>query len=220
MKKENEWLTPAEAARLMGCHAQSLRRWEKEGKIKAYRTPGNQRRFQRSEVERLAGFAVEPVRLVTVCYGRVSTSNQRDDLERQINYLSQRYPEAEIVSEIGSGLNFKRRKFVALLKRVVSGDIQRLVVAHPDRLCRFGFDLVEWLCTQFGCELVVLNDRKLSPEQELITDMLSIVHCFSSRLYGLRKYRKQIGEELRPEQIQEITEYTPEQECQDTGISL
>ena len=83
----------------------------------------------------------------------------------------------------------------------------------------------EWLTPAeaarlMGCHAQVLNDRKLSPEQELITDMLSIVHCFSSRLYGLRKYRKQIGEELRPEQIQEITEYTPEQECQDSGISL
>ena len=63
-------------------------------------------------MEQVAGFAVEPVRLVTVCYGRVSTSSQRDDLERQIDYLSQRYPEAEIISEIGLGLNFKRRKFI------------------------------------------------------------------------------------------------------------
>jgi excisionase family DNA binding protein len=220
MKKENEWLTPAEAARLMGCHAQSLRRWEREGKIKAHRTPGNQRRFRKEDVERLSGFTVEPVRLFTVCYGRVSTSSQRDDLERQIDYLSQRYPEAEIVAEIGSGLNFKRGKFIAVLKRIMSGDIQRLVVAHPDRLCRFGFDLVEWLCKEFGCELVVLNERKLSPEQELITDMLSIVDCFSSRLYGLRKYQKQISEELRQEQLQEIPESSPEQECQDISISL
>jgi predicted site-specific integrase-resolvase len=79
---------------------------------------------------------------------------------------------------------------------------------------------VEWLCREFGCELVVLNDRELSPEQELITDMLSIVHCFSSRLYGLRKYQKQISEELRQEQLQEIPECSPEQECQDTSISL
>jgi predicted site-specific integrase-resolvase len=89
-------------------------------------------------------------------------------LERQVDYLSQRYPEAEIVAEIGSGLNFKRGKFIAVLKRIMSGDIQRLVVAHPDRLCRFGFDLVEWLCKEFGCELVVLNERKLSLRKAVI----------------------------------------------------
>lgn len=123
-------------------------------------------------------------------------------------------------SEIGSGLNFRRRKFTAILKRIVSGDIQCLVVAHPDRLCRFGFDLIQWLCKEFSCELVVLDNRFLSPEQELITDMLSIVHCFSSRLYGLRKYRKQLGEELRTESIQEVEKSSAKQECENSCISL
>ncbi len=85
------------------------------------------------------------------------------------------------------------------MERVIDGDIQRLVVAHPDRLVRFGVELVKWLCQKFECELVVLNDRKLSPEQELVQDMLSIIHCFSSRLYGLRKYSKQVKEDLQKE---------------------
>ncbi|BAZ12351.1 ISSoc2, resolvase [Calothrix sp. NIES-4071] len=169
--EKDEWLNSSQAANLIGCHAQSIRRWEKEGKIKAYRTPGGQRRFKRSEVEQFTGLATERVRLRTVCYGRVSTSGQRDDLDRQIDFLGTRYPEAEIISEVGSGLNFRRRKFIAILKRIVSGDIQRLVVAHPDRLCRFGFDLIQWLCAEFNCELVVLDNRKLSPEQELVTDV-------------------------------------------------
>ncbi|MUH00918.1 IS607 family transposase [Scytonema sp. UIC 10036] len=218
--EKDEWLNSSQAANLIGCHAQSIRRWEKEGKIKAYRTPGGQRRFKRSEVEQLTGIAIGIVQLRTVCYGRVSTSSQRDDLDRQIEFLSARYPEAEIISEIGSGLNFRRRKFIAILKRIVSGDIQCLVVAHPDRLCRFGFDLVQWLCAEFNCELVVQGNRKLSPEQELITDMLSIVHCFSSRLYGLRKYRKPIEQELRTQSIQEIPKHSAKQECENSGISL
>ncbi|MBR8833827.1 MAG: IS607 family transposase [Stigonema ocellatum SAG 48.90 = DSM 106950] len=218
--EKDEWLNASEAAGIIGCHAQSIRRWSNEGKIKAYRTPGGQRRFKRSEVERFTGIATESISNRTVCYGRVSTSSQRDDLERQIDFLGTRYPEAEIISEVGSGLNFRRHKFTAILKRIVSGDIQRLVVAHPDRLCRFGFDLVQWLCTEFNCELVVLDNHKLSPEQELITDMLSIVHCFSSRLYGLRKYRKQLEEELRTQSIQEIEKYSAKQECENSCISL
>jgi predicted site-specific integrase-resolvase len=137
--------------------------------------------------------------VTTVCYGRVSTHSQSDDLQRQLEHLRQRYPEAEIISEVGSGLNFRRRKFLSILERIIDGDIQRLVVAHPDRLVRFGYELVKWLCEKFECELLVLNDRKLSPEQELVQDMLSIIHCFSSRLYGLRKYKTKLKEDLQKE---------------------
>ncbi|QOV23108.1 IS607 family transposase [Anabaenopsis elenkinii CCIBt3563] len=189
-------VTPKEAAKILGVHVSSLRRWENEGKLKAIRTPGGQRRFILEEVEKIGGI---PRTIKTICYGRVSTHSQQDDLQRQLEHLRTRYPEAEIISEVGSGLNFKRKKFLAILERIIDGDIQRIVVAHPDRLVRFGFELVRWLCTKFECELVVLNDRKLSPEQELVQDMLSSIHCFSSRLYGLRKYKSSIKEDLQKE---------------------
>jgi excisionase family DNA binding protein len=189
-------VTPKEAAKILGVHVSSLRRWENEGKLKAIRTPGGQRRFILEEVEKIGGI---PRTIKTICYGRVSTHSQQDDLQRQLEHLRTRYPEAEIISEVGSGLNFKRKKFLAILERIIDGDIQRIVVAHPDRLVRFGFELVRWLCTKFECELVVLNDRQLSPEQELVQDMLSIIHCFSSRLYGLRKYKSSIKEDLQKE---------------------
>ncbi|BAZ15543.1 ISSoc2, resolvase [Calothrix sp. NIES-4071] len=189
-------VTPKEAAKILGVHVSSLRRWENEGKLRAIRTPGGQRRFILDEVEKVAGM---PRSIRTVCYGRVSTHSQQDDLQRQLEHLRTRYPEAEVISEVGSGLNFKRKKFLSILERIIDDDIQRLVIAHPDRLVRFGFELVKWLCTKFECELVVLNDRKLSPEQELVQDMLSIIHCFSSRLYGLRKYKSTIKEDLQKE---------------------
>ena len=189
-------VTPKEAAKILGVHVSSLRRWENEGKLKAIRTPGGQRRFILEEVEKIGGI---PRTIKTICYGRVSTHSQQDDLQRQLEHLRTRYPEAEIISEVGSGLNFKRKKFLAILERIIDGDIQRIVVAHPDRLVRFGFELVRWLCTKFECELVVLNDRQFSPQQELLQDMLSIIHCFSSRLYGLRKYKSSIKEDLQKE---------------------
>jgi excisionase family DNA binding protein len=189
-------VTPKEAAKILGVHVSSLRRWENEGKLKAIRTPGGQRRFILEEIEEVAGI---PRTIRTICYGRVSTHSQSDDLQRQLEHLRSRYPEAEVISETGSGLNFRRKKFLAILERIIDGDIQRIVVAHPDRLVRFGFELVKWLCEKFECELVVLNDRKLSPEAELIQDMLSIVHCFSSRLYGLRKYKSKLKEDLQKE---------------------
>ena len=189
-------VTPKEAAKILGVHVSSLRRWENEGKLKAIRTPGGQRRFILEEVEKIGGI---PRTIKTICYGRVSTHSQQDDLQRQLEHLRTRYPEAEIISEVGSGLNFQRKKFLAILERIIDGDIQRIVFPHPDRLVRFGFELVRWLCTKFECELVVLNDRQLSPEQELVQDMLSSIHCFSSRLYGLRKYTSIIKEDLQKE---------------------
>ncbi|MBW4571374.1 MAG: IS607 family transposase [Tolypothrix carrinoi HA7290-LM1] len=212
-------VTPKEAAKILGVHVSSLRRWENEGKLKAIRTPGGQRRFALEEVEKAAG-VTGTVR--TVCYGRVSTHSQQDDLQRQLEHLRARYPEAEIISETGSGLNFRRKKFLAILERIIDGDIQRLVVAHPDRLVRFGIELVKWLCQKFQCELVVLNDRKLSPEQELVQDMLSIIYCFSSRLYGLRKYSKQVKEDLQkenPSLVVSIDKASTEQCAENQAIS-
>ncbi|MBW4480242.1 MAG: IS607 family transposase [Tolypothrix brevis GSE-NOS-MK-07-07A] len=210
-------VTPKEAAKILGVHVSSLRRWENEGKLKAIRTPGGQRRFILEEVEKTAGIA-GTVR--TVCYSRVSTHSQQDDLQRQLAFLREQYPYCEVISETGSGLNFKRKKFLSILERIIDGDIQRLVVAHPDRLVRFGYELVKWLCEKFECELVVLNDRKLSPETELIQDMLSIVHCFSSRLYGLRKYKSKFKEDLQKEgETHEIDKASTEQCTQNQAIS-
>src|SRR4028118_352170 len=142
----------------------------------------------------------ELARPSTVLYARVSTSSQRDDLKRQTEALTTSYPGSEVITEIGSGLNFRRRKLKAILERIISGDIQCLVVAHKDRLARFGFDLIEWLCEKFDCKLVVLYQQKYSPQAELVQDMLSVVHGFSSRVYGLRKYEKQLREDSRSEE--------------------
>ncbi|WP_041596179.1 IS607 family transposase [Halothece sp. PCC 7418] len=207
------YVSPQEASKQLGVSVSTLRRWDKEGKIKSIRTPGGQRRFSISEYE-------DQTEKPTVCYARVSTHSQRDDLERQIDFLRQAYPRAELVKEVGSGLNFRRRKFLSLLERIYQGDVGCLVCAYSDRLVRFGFPLIEWLCSQAECKLVVLNERNLSPEQELVEDILSILHCFSARLYGLRKYRKQVELALQ-EKTEKPNSEVNSQRCQeDQGISI
>jgi predicted site-specific integrase-resolvase len=109
--------------------------------------------------------------------------------------LSNLYPEAEVVSEIGGGLNFKGKKMLALLGQVLSGDVGMVVVAHPDRLARWGFDLFRWLCEQNRCSLMVLNETSLSREPEMVEDILAILDCFSSRLYGRSQYKTQVKED-------------------------
>ena len=182
------YVKPREAAAYFGVCLHTLRRWEQKGWIKAIRTPSG--RARRYDLDSYVRTPRKDKRVVL--YARVSSRGQKPDLERQIARLVNLYPGAEVVGEVGGGLDFKRPKFLALLERVRAGDIGTIVVAHRDRLCRFGFEFVEWYCRQYGCEVLVLDDDQLSPQQELVEDILTILHCFSSRLYGLRKYRTAI----------------------------
>lgn len=167
-----------------------MRRWEETGKIQAIKTPSGQRRYD------IQGYIAQFVsERVDIIYCRVSSRAQKPDLERQVEALFAKYPKAEIIAEIGGGLNFKRKKLLAILGRVMSGTVSHLIVAHKDRLARFGFDLFQWLCEQNGCEIVVLNETNFSPEQEMVEDILAILHCFSSRLYGLHKYKTQMRQD-------------------------
>ncbi len=132
-----------------------------------------------------------------ILYARVSTRSQKDDLDSQIAFLGKHYPNTRLVKDIASGMNWKRKQFIKLMERVAKREIKTIVVAHKDRLCRFGFEFVEWFCNLNGCEIVVINSTKLSPHEELMSDFMSIMHCFSSRLYFLRAYEKKLELEYK-----------------------
>lgn len=106
----------------------------------------------------------------------------------------------EWIQEVGGGLNFKRKRFLEIMDRIVVGDIGVLVIAHKDRLARFGYGLIEHLCEVANCDLIVMNTETLSPEREMVEDLMTIAHCFSSRLYGLRNYRQALKKALRDDQ--------------------
>jgi len=141
----------------------------------------------------------------TVVYMRVSSQAQKSDLANQRIVLEQfcvarGIAVTEWVSEIGGGLNFKRPRFLALVDRIVTNQVAMVVLAHKDRLMRFGFDLFAHLCRRHGCEIVVMNTQTLSPEQEMVQDLMTITHCFSARLDGLRNYRKALDQALKAPQ--------------------
>ncbi len=102
----------------------------------------------------------------------------------------------EWIQEIGGGMNFKRQRFLGLVDRIQRGEVRLLLIAHKDRLMRFGFDLFAHLADENGCEIVVVNQDSLSPEQEMVEDLLAIVQTFSCRLYGMRKYKQSIKEDF------------------------
>ncbi|MEZ5672371.1 MAG: IS607 family transposase [Thiotrichaceae bacterium] len=116
-----------------------------------------------------------------------------------------RYPNHELIEDIGSGLNFKRKGFNALLERIMSGNVAEIVVAHRDRLCRFGFELIESIANKHNCNIVVLDNSQLSPQSELINDLLSTIHVFSRRINGLKKYGRKIKEDSDLSQKQALS---------------
>jgi len=146
----------------------------------------------------------------TVLYARVSTAAQQQDLTRQIEVLVSEYPVGEVITEIGSGFNLMREKFLALMTRTIAGEVGCIVVAHKDRLCRLGFELSEWLCGLFDCRIVVLHKKSYSPELELMQDLLAIVSSCSGRLSRLDKFSAQLRADLElPTLTQASSESNP-----------
>ena len=177
------------AVEFLGLHPNTLRKYADEGKIETIRNEAGQRLYNVESYRRNATSSA------VVCYCRVSSAKQRDDLARQVQFMRDRYPEAEIIQDIGSGLNFKRKGLQSLLVRLMRGDKLQIVVACRDRLCRFGFELFEFMVQQNGGELMVLDQSVHCPESELTADLLAILHVFSCRMHGLRSYRKAIQED-------------------------
>ena len=185
-----KYVTGREASKLLGLHLNTLRHYADNGTIEAYKTKSGHRRYN---VESYLGLQKQSI---TLCYCRVSSPKQREDLERQVQFMRGQYPEAEIIKDIGSGLNYKRKGLKSLLGRAMQGEQLQVVVAHKDRLARFGFELIEWIIQQNGGKIVVLKQTNLSPEQELTNDLLNILHVFSCRMHGLRNYRTEVRKVL------------------------
>lgn len=196
-----------EMAELLNVSVETLRRWDNEDILKSYRTPTNRRYYTHSQYLDYMGISLkEDNKGKTVLYARVSNRSQKDDLKNQISFLrdfanSRGWIIDEIVEDIGSGLNYKRKQWNKLLTSILEGKIRRVIVAHKDRFVRFGFEWFESFLHDHGVELVVVNNEELSPEEELVQDLIAIIHVFSCRIYGLRKYKTKIREELHAKSI-------------------
>lgn len=177
--------TPKQLSRLFGVTPETLIQWEKDGKIVAQKTAGGHRRYIYNTPKMPSCSDAK----VSYAYARVSSAKQKGDLQRQVEMLQAKFPTHVIVQDIGSGINFKRRGLITLLDHVFGGGVQEIVVAHKDRLTRFGFELFELICLRFGVDLKVLSDPDIrEPVHELAKDLLSIVTVFTARYYGSRAY--------------------------------
>lgn len=200
---------PKEFAELLNVTVKTLQRWDREKTLVANRTPTNRRYYTYDQYLQFKGIGRDADSRKIVIYTRVSTRNQADDLENQVDFL-QNYANAkglivdEVIRDYGSGLNYNRKKWNQLLGEVMENKVKIIFVSHKDRFVRFGFDWFERFCNKFNVEIVVVKNDKLSSHEELVQDIVSILHVFSCRLYGLRKYKKQIeGDETIAKGIQD-----------------
>jgi excisionase family DNA binding protein len=182
-----------DAAKELGVSVITLRRWADSGKIRSERSPSNQRRFYLADIKRITPRDLKQLdERITINYARVSSHDQKEDLVRQAQVLeafsSANGWQFETIQDLGSGLNYQKKGLQKLLKRIMQGDVARLVLSHKDRLLRFGAELVFAMCEEFETEVVIINksNEEIPFEQELVQDMIELITVFSARLYGSR----------------------------------
>jgi len=188
---------PKDFAALLGVSVKTLQRWDREGTLKANRTPTDRRYYTYDQYLQFKGINTETDKRQTVIYARVSTGNQKDSLQNQVAFLRQFCNSKGIIAdqcieEYGSGLDYNRQKWNRLLDEVIERKIKTIIITHKDRFIRFGYDWFEKFCMKFNTTILVVNNEDLSPQEELVQDIVSILHIFSCRLCGFRKYKEQI----------------------------
>lgn len=191
-------------AKLLNVTVKTLQNWDKQGTLKAYRTPTNQRFYTEEQLNQVLNLSnsnqIEKQGL-KIGYCRVSTHNSKNSLENQEEYL-RNYTNAkgvildDVFTDIGSGMNYNREHFNKILELVEAGEISEIYITYKDRFVRFGFEWFNNFCEKHGAKIIILNQPSTSPEKELAEDLLNIVTVFSARNHGLRTYKKQLEQHL------------------------
>jgi excisionase family DNA binding protein len=195
-KPSERLLRPREVCQRLGISYSTLSRWVREGRIKAIRTAGGKFRVPESEVRRIAEGLPTSKEIRAIVYVRVSSADQKSDLERQIEYLTQYcsskgYKVVDVLSDVASGLKTDRRGLLKLFNYVVNRQVDVVVVTYRDRLTRFGFEYLEYFFKQYGVRVeVVFGEEPKDAYQELVEDLIEIVTSFAGKLYGLRSHKK------------------------------
>jgi predicted site-specific integrase-resolvase len=208
------YVSTRKAKELFGVCTQTLRVWADTNKIKYYRTPcenknGSNRMYDVKSIQQFLGItdSSDDAFGINVIYARVSSSKQKDDLQRQIEDLQRSYPEYTLFKDIGSGLNYKRKGLQTLLEQVYKGNVKSIVVSHKDRLCRFGSELLEQIFNTFGTKLVVHSKTYKHSDDiesnELRDDLLAVTTYFVAKHNGKRAAANRKKRKLDQEQSKE-----------------
>jgi len=205
---DDEYINTKKTKEILQLTSKTLRIWDKEGKIRTFRTPSGQRRYNLKDIQNITGRnSIDNTKKEKICYCRVSSPKQMDDLNRQKDFFRTKFPDHILVTDVGSGINWKKKGLKTILDKAMHGDISEVVVAHRDRLCRFAFELLEWIFERNGVKLLVLNEEKgESSDNELTDDILSIIHVYSCRKMGRRRYKNKENKTLSNQGTKENNE--------------
>ena len=172
---------------------QTLRNWDKTGRLKPHHTGGNGYRYYSDEQLRQVLGQMQPKEKRTIGYCRVSSHKQKDDLERQIEsvslYLTAQGKPFEVISDIGSGINYTKKGLCELIDRITKNEVEKVVILYKDRLLRFGYELLEYVAGLYGCKIEVIDQTQKTEQKELVEDLIQIVTVFSCRLQGKRAHK-------------------------------
>ena len=189
-----------EFSKILGVSAQTLRNWDSNGKLHPHHTSSNGYRYYSHEQLNMIVNIKPNLNRKIIGYCRVSSNKQKDDLQRQIEnmqlYLTAQGKPFEIISDIGSGINYKKKGLKELLKLITQNKVDKVVVLYKDRLLRFGFELIEYIASLYNCEIEIIDNTVKSEQQELVEDLVQIITVFSCKLQGKRanKARKLVKE--------------------------
>lgn len=208
-----EYLTINKASKLLGVSPQTLRNWDKSNKLKPHHTSANgYRYYSKSDLNKF--LKIPTTDRITIGYCRVNSPKQKEDLNRQIEYmntylLAQGKP-YKIISDMGSGINYNKKGLQELIKQITENKVDKVVVLYKDRLLRFGFELVEYIAELYHCKIEVIDNTEKTEQQELIEDLIQIIKVSSGKLQGKRANKaKKI--------MKELTEYEKDNESEITS---
>ena len=202
-----EYLPGGKACKILGVHPRTLYLWDEKKTIETIRTPGGKRLYnvkkylENIEKNKPKEIKKEEIKEIIkddtiirkkIIYARVSTSSQKNDLDRQVEVLKEKYPNHELVKDIGSGMNMNRKGLRKIIDYAIQGEIEEVIIVHKDRLARFGYSLVEDLIKKYSDGKVIIMERKEDKEakEELVEDVLQIMNIFVAKMNGMRKYKK------------------------------
>ena len=195
-----EYYTINKFAKIIGVTPQTLRNWDRSGKLHPHHTSSNgYRYYSEDQLNAVAGIQTAPKKVIGYC--RVSNLKQKDDLERQVyhlrTYLYAQGQPFEIITDIGSGFDYKKKGLQDLIRRIESNQAEKVVVLYKDRLLRFGFELIETIAAIHGCKIEIVDTTQKSEQEELVEDLVQIITVFSCKLQGKRAHQaKKMIQEL------------------------
>jgi len=182
-----EFLNMKDARKILGLSMSTLRTYEKEGKIETIRTDAGWRKFNVKKYLLDNNIEVEEKPKKNFIYCRVSSYDRKEDLQRQVKFLQDKYPSYEIITDIGSGINFKRGGLKKLIKYAISNELNNVVVTYKDRLCRIGYDLIEYIFKDYSdAKIIIENKNEKNINEEITQDLIEIITVYSSKLHGRR----------------------------------